>query len=378
MNDATAFARPLARPLLFTPLTIRGITLPNRIVLAPMVQYRARDGFPGDFHFVHLGKFALGRFGTVMTEATSVEPRGRVTHGCPGIWSDAHVPAWRRITEYIRSEGSVPAIQLAHAGRKAATHRAQEGTRPYDAAEAWPVVGPTTEPTSAGHHVPHALSAGEIAGIVTCFADAARRADAAGFDIAEIHSAHGYLLASFLSPISNTRNDGYGGDRAGRMRFTLEVACAVRAVWPAHKPLFLRVSALDGADGWNLDDTVALALELKAIGVDVVDCSSGGLTGTATAAPIPRHPGFQVPFAAAVRHAGVPSMAVGLILDGPQAERILQDGDADLIAIGRQALYDPFWALHAAEALGCDPGFGMWPDEYGWWLAKRSQSLVRT
>ena len=379
MNDA---ATP-ARPLLFTPMTSRGITLPNRTVLAPMVQYRARDGIPGDFHFVHLGKFALGRFGIVMTEATAVEARGRVTHACPGIWEDAQIAPWRRITDYIRAEGSVPAMQLAHAGRKAATHRAQENTSPYSAADAargmpaWPVAGPTTQPTSAGHHVPHALTAAEIGGIIQAYADGARRAEAAGFDIVEIHGAHGYLLASFLSPISNTRNDQYGGDRAGRMRFPLEVTRAVRSVWPSHKPLFFRVSALDGADGWTLDDTVAFALELKALGVDVVDCSSGGLTGTATAAPIPRHPGFQVPFAAAVRKAGVASMAVGLILDGPQAEAILRAGDADLIAIGRQALYDPFWPLHAAEALGCDPGFGMWPDEYGWWLAKRSQSLVR-
>ena len=369
MNETT-------KPL-FTPMTIRGITLPNRIVLAPMVQYRARDGIPGDFHFVHLGKFALGRFGTVMTEATAVEPRGRVTHECPGIWNDAQTLAWKRIAGNIRAEGSVPAIQLAHAGRKAATRRAQENTTPYDAASAWPVVGPTTQPTSAGHHQPHALTPEEISGIVDAFTDAAQRADAAGFDILEIHSAHGYLLASFLSPISNTRNDQYGGDRAGRMRFPLEVTRAVRAVWPAHKPLFFRVSALDGADGWNLDDTVVLALELKSLGVDIVDCSSGGLTGTATAAPIPRHPGFQVPFAAAVRKAGVPSMAVGLILDGAQAEKVLKDGDADLIAIGRQAMYDPFWPLHAAEALGCDPNFAMWPDESGWWLQKRSQSLVR-
>ena len=379
MNDAS----PPARPLLFTPLTLRGVTLPNRAVVAPMVQYRSKDGIPGDFHFVHLGKFALGRFGTVMTEATAVEARGRVTHACPGIWNDAQIAPWKRITEYIRAEGSIPAIQLAHAGRKGATHRAQENTAPYSAADAvrglpsWPVVGPTTEPTSAGHQAPHALTADEIGGIVQAYVHATKRAEAAGFDIVEIHGAHGYLLASFLSPISNTRNDRYGGDRADRMRFPLEVTRAVRAAWPAHKPLFFRVSALDGADGWGLDDTVALALELRALGVDVVDCSSGGLTGTATAAPIPRHPGFQVPFAAAVRKAGVASMAVGLILNGPQAEKVLRDGDADLIAIGRQALYDPFWALHAAEALGCDPGYAMWPDEYGWWLDKRARSLVR-
>ena len=380
MNDA---ALSQSRPLLFTPMTIRGITLPNRTVLAPMVQYRSTHGAPGDFHLVHLGKFALGRFGIVMAEATAVEARGRVSHGCPGIWSDDHIQAWKRITSYIKAEGSVPALQLAHAGRKAATHRAQEGTAPYTAEDAkrglpaWDVVGPTTEPTAPGHHVPHALSVSEVQDLVQAFADAARRADAAGFDIVEIHGAHGYLLASFLSPISNTRNDQYGGDRAGRMRFPLEVTRAVRAVWPANKPLFFRVSSLDGADGWNLDDTVALALELKALGVDVVDCSSGGLTGSSTAAPIPRYPGFQVPFAAAVKAAGVPSMAVGLILDGKQAEQVLQNGEADLIAIGRQALYDPFWPVHAAEELGCDPGFAMWPDEYGWWLAKRSQSLIR-
>jgi 2,4-dienoyl-CoA reductase-like NADH-dependent reductase (Old Yellow Enzyme family) len=373
MNDATS----PSRPLLFTPMTIRGVTLPNRIVLAPMVQYRSLDGVPGDWHLVHLGKFALGRFGVVMTEATAVEARGRVTHNCAGIWNDAQVAAWKRITSYIKAEGALSALQLGHSGRKGATARAQENTAPYPPDRAWPVIGPTTQPTAPGHHTPHALTAEEIGGLVQTYAEAARRADAAGFDIVEIHGAHGYLLASFLSPISNTRNDQYGGDRAGRMRFPLEVTRAVRAAWPSHKPLFFRVSALDGADGWTLDDTVALSLELKALGVDVVDCSSGGLTGTATAAPIPRYPGFQVPFAQAVKEAGVPSLAVGLILDGPQAEQILQEGRADLIAIGRQALHDPFWPLHAAEALGCDPGFGMWPDEYGWWLDKRTRSLVR-
>jgi 2,4-dienoyl-CoA reductase-like NADH-dependent reductase (Old Yellow Enzyme family) len=380
MNDAP---RAPDKPLLFTPLTIRGITLPNRTVLAPMVQYRARDGAPSDFHLVHLGKFALGRFGIVMAEATAVEARGRVTHACPGIWDDSHIPAWKRITGYIKSEGSVPALQLAHAGRKAATHRAIDGTGPYTPEDAkrglpaWDIVGPTTEPTTPAYNTPHALSATEIGEIVQAFAAAAQRADEAGFDIVEIHGAHGYLLASFLSAIANTRNDRYGGDRAGRMRFPLEVTRAVRAVWPAHKPLFFRVSSLDGAGGWELEDTVAFALELKALGVDCVDCSSGGLTGSAVAAPIPRYPGFQVPYAAAVRNAGVASIAVGLILDGPQAEQILQDGHADLIAIGRQALYEPFWPLHAAEALGCDPGFALWPEEYGWWLAKRSQTLVR-
>jgi 2,4-dienoyl-CoA reductase-like NADH-dependent reductase (Old Yellow Enzyme family) len=358
-------------------MTIRGVTLPNRAVVSPMVQYRAPAGVPGGFHMVHLGKFALGRFGVVMAEATAVEPRGRITLECPGIWNDEQAAAWKRITDFIRGEGSVPGIQLAHAGRKAATQRAQDNSTPYGPADAWQVVGPTGDPFARGQHVPHALTPAEIDDIVESFAQSARRADAAGFGIVEIHGAHGYLLASFLSPISNTRTDQYGGDRKGRMRFALEVTRAVRAAWPAHKPLFFRLSALDGADGWNLDDTVVLALELNALGVDIVDCSSGGLTGSSTAAPIKRYAGFQVPFAEAVRKAGVPAMAVGLILDGPQAEEILRSGKADLVAIGRQALYDPNWLLHAAEALGCDPRFKMWPDEYGWWLDKRSQTLVR-
>jgi len=382
-TNAASGRDSLPRPLLFTPMTLRGVTAPNRCVLAPMVQYRAVDGVPGDFHVVHLGKFALGRFGIVMCEATAVEARGRVTHQCPGIWNDAQTAGWKRVTDYIHHEGSLAAMQLAHAGRKASTHRAIDGTPPYTQADAarglapWPIIGPTGDAFAPGQNVPIQMTHADIADVVRAFAEGARRSEAAGFDIVEIHGAHGYLISSFLSPISNTRNDEYGGDRAGRMRFPLEITRAVRAVWPAHKPLFFRVSALDGADGWGLDDTVAFALELKALGVDVVDCSSGGLTGTVTAAPIKRYPGFQVPFAEAVRKAGVASMAVGLILDGKQAEQILQDGRADLIAIGRQALYDPHWPVHAAEQLGCDPDFAMWPEEYGWWLEKRKHSLVR-
>lgn len=372
-----------SRPLLFTPLTIRGVTLPNRVVISPMVQYHARDGLANDFHLVHLGGFARGRAGLVFSEGTAVEPIGRVTEHDTGIWNDAQVTAFRRVVDFIHGEGAKAALQLAHSGRKGSMQPVPEGNGPLNAADfakgrrAWQVVGPTTEPVAPGWLIPRALSAAEIADIIEAFAQGAKRGDAAGFDVCEIHGAHGYLIASFLSPISNTRNDSYGGDRAGRMRIALEITRAVRAAWPSHKPLFFRVSSLDGADGWNLDDTVALSQALKALGVDVVDCSSGGLTGTATAAPIPRHPGFQVPFASAVRNrGGVKSMAVGLILDGRQAEQVLRDGHADLIAIGRQALYDPFWALHAAQELGCDAGFAMWPHEYGWWLDKRSKTLV--
>jgi 2,4-dienoyl-CoA reductase-like NADH-dependent reductase (Old Yellow Enzyme family) len=231
-------------------------------------------------------------------------------------------------------------------------------------------------PVGDGDPLPKELSIGEIQDLVHRFAGAAERANRAGYDVIELHAAHGYLLAQFLSPISNNRQDRYGGNLAGRMRFPLEVVRAVRQALSEQKPLFVRVSALDGAGGWDLTDTVAFAKELKALGVDVVDCSSGGLTGLATAQPIQRSPGFQVPFASAVRSkANIATMAVGLILDGPQAEAILQSHDADLIAIARQALNDPHWPLHAAQALGCDDKYEMWPPEYGWWLNKRKANL---
>jgi 2,4-dienoyl-CoA reductase-like NADH-dependent reductase (Old Yellow Enzyme family) len=371
-------------PLLFSPLALRGVVAPNRIAVSPMVQNRSQDGFSNDFYLVHYGKFALGKFGIVFTEATAVEARGRVTDGDLGIWADAHIDGLARIVRFVHEEGSLAAIQLAHAGRKGAMQRAFDGNGPLDATDfakgrkPWPVVGPTTQPVAPGWLVPQALSMAEIGEIVQAFASAARRSDKAGFDICEIHGAHGYLIATFLSPISNTRNDAYGGDRAGRMRIALEITRAVREGWPNHKPLFFRVSSLDGAGGWSLEDTVALSQELGRLGVDVVDCSSGGLTGSATAAPIRRGPGFQVPFASAVRNqGGVKSMAVGLILDGPQAEAILQAGDADIIAVGRQALQEPYWPLYAARALGCDPDFKLWNREVGWWLEKREHTLGR-
>jgi 2,4-dienoyl-CoA reductase-like NADH-dependent reductase (Old Yellow Enzyme family) len=371
----------LARPLLFTPLKMRGVTAPNRSVVSPMVQYRATDGQVNDYHLVHLGKFALGKFGIVFTENCAIEPRGRVTQGDLGMWDDGQIEGHKRLVRFLKQEGALAGTQITHSGRKGSTPRSFDKPGelgPKDAGwQRWQVVGPTDlaagEPYSPS---PKALDDAEIEDIVKKFGEAARRADAAGYDVIEIHGAHGYLLAQFLSPISNTRNDRYGGDRAGRMRFPLAAARAVREGWPAHKPMFIRVSAVDGAGGWDVPDTVAFAQELKALGVDVVDCSSGGLTGLSTALPVKRSLGFQVPFSAAVkRQAGIATMTVGLILDGPQAEAILQAGDADLIAIGRQALYDPFWALHAAQELGCDDDFNMWIPEYGWWLDKRKNNL---
>ena len=372
-------------PLLFTPVTLRGVTARNRVVVSPMCTYSAVDGMVGDWHLVHLGRFALGGAGIVFVEATAVEARGRITHGDVGIWSDAHAAALGRIAAFLKAHGAVPVIQLAHAGRKASMQRPWEGNAALTAEDAargdtpWPIVGPTAAPMAEGWLEPKAMERADIDAVIAAFVAGARRALASGFEIAEIHGAHGYLIHSFLSPLSNTRRDAYGGGRAGRMRFALEVVEAVRAAWPEDKPLFFRVSSVDGIDGgWQLDDSVALAQALKPRGVDLIDCSSGGLSGSATAAAIPRTRGFQVPYAARIRRdAGVATQAVGLILDGAQAEAILQAGEADLVAIGREALVDPFWALHAAEALGAAEGFEHWPTPYAWWLERRARTLAR-
>jgi 2,4-dienoyl-CoA reductase-like NADH-dependent reductase (Old Yellow Enzyme family) len=372
------------KPLLFTPLKLRELSLKNRVVIAPMCQYAAEDGMPNEWHLVHLGRFATGGAGLVITEASAVEARGRISHGDVGIWSDAQAEAWKPVTSFIRRHGAASAIQIAHAGRKASMQRPWRGNGPLGPDDfargdtAWEIVAPSAEPVGPGHLVPHELSEEEIAGVVQSFAAAAGRADRAGFDALEIHGAHGYLIASFLSPITNRRNDAYGGDTAGRLRMALETTEAVRRTWPKEKPLLFRVSSVDGAEnGWSLEDTVALAVELKARGVDVIDCSSGGLAGSATLASATRQPGFQVPYAAEVRRrAGIATQAVGLILDGPQAEAILQAGDADLIAIGREALYNPAWAHHAAREFGADPEFAAWPETYGFWLTRRAKSLA--
>lgn len=368
------------QPLLFTPLRLRGVTCANRCVLSPMVQHKAHNGEVNDEHLVHLGRFAIGGFGLVFTENCAVDPAGRVTQGDLGLWDDAQIPGHQRLVQVLQRHGSLAGIQISHAGRKGSTPRPFDPPGQLGPPEAgwrpWEVVGPSALKAGEGFATPRELTAADIEHLIDRFAETTRRADQAGYDVVELHAAHGYLLAQFLSPISNQRRDAYGGDLAGRMRFPLAVARAMRQGLANHKPLFVRVSSLDGAGGWDLDDTVVLAQELKALGVDVIDCSSGGLTGLATAQPIQRVPGFQVPFAAAVRRqACISTMAVGLILDGAQAEAILQDGDADLIAIARQALYDPCWPLHAAQALGCDDDFALWPPEAGWWLHKRKANL---
>jgi len=346
-----------------------------------MCQYSARDGHVTDWHLVHLGKFAQGGAGIVFVEATAVEARGRITHGDTGIWDDAHVAGLRRVADFVRSQGALPAIQLAHAGRKASMARPWYGNGPLtpdDVARGdkpWEIVGPNDQALGDGWMRPRPIRERDEADLLSAYRAAVRRADAAGFDVLELHAAHGYLLHSFLSPIANR------GTREERMRFPLAVTRAAREAWPAEKPLFVRVSSIDDVEGgWSLDDTVAFARELKAIGVDVVDCSSGGIQGSATAAAktmVARVPGFQLPFAEYVRkEAGIKTMAVGLIITPLQAEEALAAGRADLIAIGREALYDPNWPLHAAQALGVDPEMQRWPLQYGWWLVRR-EGLLR-
>jgi 2,4-dienoyl-CoA reductase-like NADH-dependent reductase (Old Yellow Enzyme family) len=372
----------MAQSRLFEPLTLRGVTLKNRIAVSPMCQYSAHEGFVNDWHIHHLASFARGGAGLVFVEATGVEARGRITYGCTGIWSDGHVAGMRQICEAIKSHGSVPAIQLAHAGRKGSAQRPWHGNdalsqEDFDRGEMnWQTVAADAEPIFPHWPTPHALSLDEIAQVREAFVRATRRALEAGFEAIEVHGAHGYLLNTFFSPPTNHRDDAYGGDAEGRMRLPLEITEAVRAEWPDDKPLFYRVSATDDAPGGiELDDTIMLAKELAARGVDVVDCSSGGLVDDETADHAALGEGYQVSYAARVRaDAGIATMAVGLIHRPEHAEEIVAQGQADIVAIGREMLRDPHWALHAAEALGADPDMTEWPEQYGWWLVRRKRA----
>jgi 2,4-dienoyl-CoA reductase-like NADH-dependent reductase (Old Yellow Enzyme family) len=369
-----------ATPALFTPLTLRGVTFRNRIMLSPMAQYAAVDGRVTDWHTAHFAKFAIGGVGFTCMEATKVERRGLGTVGDMGLWKDEQVPPLRDLVAFLHSLGTVVGTQLNHAGRKAGNLRPWEGFGPLDRSKPvegqahWPVIAPSALPY-LDWPVPEAMNGAQVAEVIEAFAQAARRADEAGMDVIELHGAHGYLIHEFLSPAANQRTDAYGGSLANRMRFALEIAEAVRARWPADKPLFFRVSAQDEG-GWTLEDSVALARELKARGVDAIDCSSGGISiRSPTAAAASRRPGFQVAFAEAIRReAGIPTVAVGLILHPEQAEAIIASGQADLVAIGREMLYNPFWAVHAARALGADPEFKSMPPQYGWWLDRRART----
>lgn len=368
-------------PALFTPLTLRGVTARNRIMVSPMCQYHSVEGAPTDWQMMHLGRLAVGGAGILFGEETAVEARGRKTHDCAGLWDDGQIPHYARLTEFIRAQGAVPAIQIGHCGRKAGCHGAVKDWAPLTDTDAaaglppWQGLAPSPIPCGPGFLTPKEMDAADIADLRAAFGEATRRAVDAGYDILEVHGAHGYLLHQFLSPISNKRTDGYGGDRAGRMRLLLEVVETVRAAWPADKPLFVRFSVVDGQGGvWGLEDSLVLAQELKARDVDVIDVSSGGIPGDSDMPALPRTPGYHLPFAGRIRAAtGLPVVAVGMITDPHHANAIIADGQADIVALARELIWNADWPVHAAKALGVDGANRLMPEEYSHRLDQRDR-----
>ena len=349
-------------PHIFRPITFRSVTARNRIMVSPMCQYSADDGVANDWHFQHLGCRAVGGAGIVFTEVVHTEPRGRITRYCLGLWNDAQRDALARIVRFLKSQGAVAGMQIGHAGRKGSTARPWDGGKPIALADGgWEIIGPSAIPFAEGHIAPVEMDKSMIAEAIAQFAANTRRAREAGFDILEIHSAHGYLIHEFLSPLSNRRTDEYGGSFENRIRFLLEIIDGVRSEWPADKPLFLRISSTDWIEGgWNLESSVKLAQALKAGGkVDLIDCSSGGLSPQQK---ITLHPGYQVQFAAAIRaRAGIATGAVGLINAPDLAEQIVASGQADIVIMARAMLNDPYWPLHAAKVLKAKIS---WPPQY--------------
>ncbi|HJO97022.1 MAG TPA: NADH:flavin oxidoreductase/NADH oxidase [Rhodospirillales bacterium] len=360
---------------LFSSFSMRELTLSNRVTVSPMCQYGAEDGSANDWHLMHLGNLAISGFGLVITEATGVEARGRISPGCLGLYSDANEQALARVVGFCKHHGNTAlGIQLAHAGRKASTHVPWKGRGPAgEDAGGWPIVAPSAVALDDDHAVPEALDEAGMAEVVQAFVQAARRADRLGFDLIEVHGAHGYLLHEFLSPISNHRDDAYGGERENRVRFPLEVFAAVREAWPDDKPLGIRISASDHIEGgWSLDDSVTFAGALKGLGCDYIDVSSAGVAPDRQKITV--GPGYQVPFSARIRkEARIPTMAVGMITRPHQAEAIIAEGKADLVALARGVLYDPRWVWHAAEALGAEAAYpvpyersrpALWPEAF--------------
>jgi 2,4-dienoyl-CoA reductase-like NADH-dependent reductase (Old Yellow Enzyme family) len=345
---------------LFTPLTLRSVTFPHRIFVSPMCQYSSDNGMPNDWHFVHLGSRAVGGASLVFVEASAITPVGRITPWDAGLWSNEHADAWKRVASFIHAQGAVAGIQIAHAGRKASCNKPWKGGKPLSPEEgAWTTLGPSAI-AFGSYPAPRPMTRDEIAATVEDFRRAAGYALHAGFDVVEVHGAHGYLLHSFCSPLSNKRSDDYGGKLENRIRLPLEVARAVRGAWPADKPVFYRLSASDWAEGgWDLEQSIVLAKNLKDIGIDLLDCSSGG---NIAEQKIRLGPGYQVHFAEAIRReAGIPTAAVGLISDAVQAEHIVFHGQADAVLLARAFLRDPYWPRHAARALGVEMA---WPDQY--------------
>ena len=348
--------------VLFSEFKLRDVTFRNRVFVSPMCQYSCEDGVPNDWHLVHLGSRAVGGAGLVLTEATAVSPEGRISPDDAGLWSDAQVAAWARIAAFVAEQRAVPGIQLAHAGRKASTPAPWRGSDALaPGSGGWQPLAPSPIRFDAASALPREMTAADIEEVRREFAAAAVRALAAGFRALELHMAHGYLAHEFLSPLSNARTDAYGGSLQNRMRFALEVVESVRATWPAGLPLLVRISATDWAEGgWTAGDSVEFARALKSAGVDMVDCSSGGLVPHAR---VPVGPGYQTPFAARVRaEAGIATGAVGMITEPAQAEQIVATGQADAVLLARQMLREPYWPLRAARELGADAS---WPVQYG-------------
>ncbi len=372
----------MTQPMLFSPLEIRDLRLKNRVVVAPMHQYSAVEGFATDWHLVNAGRYAVGGAGLVMMESTKVARSGCGTVGDTALWDDKFIPALARCAAFIKKHGAAAGIQLGHSGRKARLTRPWEGGKPlkgdeseiYDW-EGWELVAPSAVSHGDKSPTPRALSHNEVRDMAAKWGEAAARALIAGFDMVEIHAAHGYLIHQFLSPQANRRTDEYGGSELNRMRFALEAAECVRAVWPADKPLFMRLSCEDDA-GWGPAESVRLARLLKAKGVDVIDCSSGGMTaGSPMESARARKYGYQVPYAEKIRReAEVMTMAVGHIVHADQAEAILTEGRADLVALAREIMYNPNWPMDAAQKLGADPDFALVPPPYSYWLGKRAKS----
>ena len=346
---------------LFSPLKLRDIEFKNRIFVSPMCQYSSESSMPEDWHFVHLGSRAAGGAALVLTEATSVSPEGRISPRDLGIWSDAHIPPFQKVSAFIKAQGAVPGIQLGHAGRKASTDVPWKSRDPLTPEKGgWETVSPSPIPFDGRSPLPREMTPAEVEEMTARFVEAAQRSLRAGFEVLELHMAHGYLFHQFLSPLTNRRKDRYGGSLENRLRFSLETAKAVRNVWPASLPLFIRISCTDWVEeGWNLTQSIELCRRLKDAGIDLIDCSSGGLVPDAK---IPAAPGYQTPFAAAIRQqVGIATGAVGLITEPAQAEQIVSTGQADAVLLAREFLRDPYWPLHAARALGIDRP---WPKPY--------------
>lgn len=381
MTDPVEPEGTIDLPKLFTPINLRGVTARNRVMVAPMCQYHSIDGSPTDWHMMHLGRLAVGGAGILFGEETAVEARGRKTYDCAGLWDDTQIPHYRRLTDFMRAQGTVPAIQIGHCGAKAACNGAVKDWAPLteaDAAEGrppWQGIAPSPIPYGPGFMAPKEMDSDDIRDLLDAFGEATRRAVDAGYDIIEVHGAHGYLLHQFLSPITNKRTDGYGGDRNGRMRLLLEVTERVRAVWPQDRPVFVRFSVVDGKGGvWGLEDSMALSMALKDLGVDVLDISSGGISGDSDMPALPRTPGYHVPFAERIRAAtGLPVVAVGMITDPRHAEDIVAQERADIVAIAREFIWNADWPAHAAKALGVPGANRLMPEEYAHRLDQRDR-----